>query len=151
MLNTLTKSSPMMEVWLLFHKQRDYNDYNDNILHTKLSFSIKFLKSNKKKLAVASFYCPSKYDQVIQKMFVWTNQDSIISYTWENSKMFKTTLSYFIIFINTPLASWVAIILNNTLLFLTFGLYLQENFAARGMLSSVPTPFLNLITKSYQC
>ena len=38
---------------------------------------------------------------ICEKLFIQTNQDSIISFPWENSKMFNLILRYFSIFNNT--------------------------------------------------
>ena len=43
-----------------------------------------------------------------KNLFSETNQDSTISFTWENSKVFNITSKYFSIFNNKPPASWGA-------------------------------------------
>ena len=49
-----------------------------------------------------------KYGWAVQKsLFAETNQDSIFSHTYENSKMFNITSKYFSFFNNKPPASWV--------------------------------------------
>ena len=50
-----------------------------------------------------------KHDCMIhENLFIYINQYSTISFTWENSKMFNITSKYFRLFKNKPLASWVA-------------------------------------------
>ena len=68
---------------------------------------IKAIKSKKKKLAQTSFYCfVEKNDWMIhENLFKLTNQDSAVSLTWENSKMFNITSKYFSILNNKPRAS----------------------------------------------
>ena len=43
-----------------------------------------------------------------ENLFIYANQDSTISFTWENLKMFNITWKYFSIFNKKPPTNWVA-------------------------------------------
>ena len=51
------------------------------------------MENKKKKQALTSFFCPSKEIRLVdsRELICKTNQDSIISHTRENSKMFNLT------------------------------------------------------------
>ena len=70
-------------------------------------FLIKIPKSKKEKLAQISFYCLGQEIWLgnLENLFAKTNQDSTVSYTQNNSKLFNLTLKYFSIFNNTPTES----------------------------------------------
>ena len=80
-----------------------------------------------------------------ENLFTSTNQDTAISFMWENSKIFKISVKYFSIFYNKPPASCVAHITRD---FLTsYSCLYYSSVISLGLSIGLTSPFINSMKK----